>query len=241
MTIDTLLSADKGDASGFWFLSLMAQLVFPHAQVWGDVAAVGRSDAEATRGGFFAARRDRGSIIGAPGTDFDLGRRPARRRLAGEPGRERVHATCRTRTCETLLIGGDARLRDAAAERDARAAAAPSERPPGRAPGLGHTDDFWAYQPAAGTRLVNTFLDSGQVDASLYTPRHGRLHARRQPGRSRRSSLGAMVGLAGLTVLSLALMARRVRRRGRFGRKASAVLRSVYPSCSASAAGSSAC
>src|SRR6478735_4789536 len=32
LTIDTLLSADKGDASGTWFLSLMAQLVFPHAQ-----------------------------------------------------------------------------------------------------------------------------------------------------------------------------------------------------------------
>jgi pimeloyl-ACP methyl ester carboxylesterase len=31
MTIDTLLSIDKGDASGAWFLSLMAQLAFPHA------------------------------------------------------------------------------------------------------------------------------------------------------------------------------------------------------------------
>ena len=35
---------------------------------------------------------------------------------------------------------------------------------------LGHTDDFWAYEPAASTRLVNTFFDSGRVDTSLYTP-----------------------------------------------------------------------
>jgi hypothetical protein len=38
-----------------------------------------------------------------------------------------------------------------------------------------------------------------------------------------------MAGLALLTVLSLPLMARRVRRRSRFGREASATLRSVYP------------
>ena len=40
---------------------------------------------------------------------------------------------------------------------------------------------------------------------------------------------GAIVGLALLTVLSLLWMAGRVRRRGGFGRKASAVLRSLYP------------
>jgi hypothetical protein len=38
-----------------------------------------------------------------------------------------------------------------------------------------------------------------------------------------------MLGLALLTILSLLLMARRVRKRGRFGRKASATLRSLYP------------
>src|SRR5206468_2091221 len=38
-TIDTLLAAGKGDASGAWLLSVMAQLLFPRAQVWGEVAA----------------------------------------------------------------------------------------------------------------------------------------------------------------------------------------------------------
>ena len=41
-TIDTLLSAGKGDGSGAWFLSLMAQVAFPNAQVWGEAAATGR-------------------------------------------------------------------------------------------------------------------------------------------------------------------------------------------------------
>src|SRR5437870_4500511 len=69
MTIETLLAADKGDASGAWLLSLMGQLIFPHAQLWGDVAAVGRSDAASARR-FFAAHADRGSVIGRPGTDL---------------------------------------------------------------------------------------------------------------------------------------------------------------------------
>src|SRR5262249_46208221 len=52
-TIDSLLAAAGGDASGAWLLSLMARLVFPSAQTWGDVAAVGRSDAAYARH-FFA-------------------------------------------------------------------------------------------------------------------------------------------------------------------------------------------
>ena len=36
-------------------------------------------------------------------------------------------------------------------------------------PDIGHTDDFWTYQTPAANRLINTFLDSGRVDTSLYT------------------------------------------------------------------------
>jgi hypothetical protein len=65
---DTLLSADKG-GSGAWCLSVMAQLAFPRAHVWGDVAAIGRSDAAFAKR-FFASGANRGSVIGSPGTDF---------------------------------------------------------------------------------------------------------------------------------------------------------------------------
>ena len=60
-----------------------------------------------------------------------------------------------------------------------------AERPPGRAaPGSGTRPTSGTYQPEAGTRLINTFFDSGRVDDSLYEPAARRLHARRS--RSRR-------------------------------------------------------
>lgn len=33
----------------------------------------------------------------------------------------------------------------------------------------GHTGSFWNSQPEARVHLLNTFFDTGQVDASLYT------------------------------------------------------------------------
>ena len=64
-TIDTLLSAGDGDGGGAWLLSLMARVAFPSEQLWGDVAAVARTDVAYARR-FFANRSDRGSIIGNP-------------------------------------------------------------------------------------------------------------------------------------------------------------------------------
>jgi hypothetical protein len=34
---------------------------------------------------------------------------------------------------------------------------------------FGHTSSFWNSQPEARVHMLNTFLDTGQVDASLYT------------------------------------------------------------------------
>jgi hypothetical protein len=45
--LDSWLSAEKGDASGFWFMSLAAELTFPQSFIWGDVAAASRTDARA--------------------------------------------------------------------------------------------------------------------------------------------------------------------------------------------------
>ena len=52
---------------------------------------------------------------------------------------------------------------------------------------LGHSDDFWTYQPEAGTRLINTFLASGRVDRSLYTRNRWTSRPRSATARSRRS------------------------------------------------------
>ena len=41
------LSAADGDASGLWFLSLLARMAFPESFIWGELAAVGRADTSA--------------------------------------------------------------------------------------------------------------------------------------------------------------------------------------------------
>jgi hypothetical protein len=95
---------------------------------------------------------------------------------------------------------------------------------------LGHVGDFWTYQPEASTRLLDTFLDTGMVDDSLYTYRAMDF----TPGLTftalAKGIAGMMVSVAVLAVLSLLWMARRVHQGGRFGTRTSALLRSAYPS-----------
>ena len=88
---------------------------------------------------------------------------------------------------------------------------------------------FWSYDPAGGTALISTYLETGQVDQSLYTTPHlSFTPASTQTGIAK-DIVSTMIGLAVLMVVSLLLMWWRIRRRGRFGRIASAVLRSVFP------------
>jgi uncharacterized membrane protein YdfJ with MMPL/SSD domain/pimeloyl-ACP methyl ester carboxylesterase len=226
MTIDTLLAADKGDGSGAWLLSTMAQLVFPRGQVWGDVAAVGRSDAAYARR-FFATHADRGSVIGSPGTGLIWA---GGRLLDAWPASpdENEYTRVRDSKVETLLIGGS--LDFATPPQTATRELLP-HLPNGRQvvlPNLGHTDDFWAYEPAASERLVNTFFDSGRVDTSLYTRNAVDFTPSTSQGTIAKITLATMLGLAALTVLSLLWMPLRVHRRGAFGRKGSAVARSLY-------------
>ena len=96
-------------------------------------------------------------------------------------------------------------------------------------PGFGHQATVFREQPEAGSRLINTFFDSGQVDDSLYVPAHIDFTPPMTFTAIAKITLGAMLALAALTVLSLLVMARRVRTRGRIGPKGGALLRSVYP------------
>jgi pimeloyl-ACP methyl ester carboxylesterase len=225
-TIDTLLAANRGDGSGAWLLSVMGQLLFPRKQLWGDVAAVGRSDA-AYAGRFFAADADRGSVIGSPGTDLIWA---GGRLLDSWPASpdENEYSHVRDSKVETLLIGGN--LDFATPPQNATRQLLP-HLPNGHQVvlrDLGHTDDLWAYQPAASKRLINTFFDSGRVDTSLYTRNSVDFTPTFSQGRVAEIVLGVMVLFAALTVLSLLWMALRVRWRGPFGPKASGTLRSLF-------------
>jgi pimeloyl-ACP methyl ester carboxylesterase len=225
-TIDTLLDADEGDGSGAWLLSLMTQAIFPRVQVWGDVAAVGRSDAAYARR-FFATHADRGSVIGSPGTQFITAGGRLFDSWPASPD-ENQYTRVQESKVETLLIGGE--LDFATPPQKATRQLLP-QLPNGHEvvlPDIGHTDDFWAFQTAAGKRLINTFLDSGRVDRSLYTRTPVDFTPAFSHGAIATIVLGVMLGWAALMVLSLAWMALRVRRRGAFGRKSGAALRSVY-------------
>ncbi len=228
MTLNSWLSADEGDASGFWLQSLLADLFFPGSFVWGEYAAAATSDAEAARDYFSSGGRDRYLNLGEAATAFGWG---GGRLVDAWPAAPDAGEYSRVRRSdvETLLIGGA--LDVATPPQIATKELLPS-LPNGRQvvlPGFGHSLDFWTYQPEAGSRLITTYLAHGEVDDSLYEPQAVDFTPEVTQTALGKGIGGAMVGLAALTVLSLLLMARRVHKRGRFGRKTGAVLRSVYP------------
>jgi pimeloyl-ACP methyl ester carboxylesterase len=225
-TIDMLLHAEKGDGSGAWLMSMMAQLLFPRGQVWGEVAAAARSDAAYARR-FFATHANKGSVIGSPGTDLIWADGRLLDAWPASPD-ENEYTRVQDSKVETLLIGGN--LDFATPPQNATRQLLP-HLPNGHEVvlrDLGHSDDFWSYQPAASKRLVNRFLENGRVDRSLYTPNRVDFTPTLGQGGIAKIVAGTMLGLAALTVLSLLWMPLRVRRRGAFGRKGSMTLRSLY-------------
>jgi hypothetical protein len=227
-TLDAWLSAAEGDASGFWFQSLLGDLVLPRAFVWGHYAATTRADAQAGRDYFSSGGQELSSNLGRAATAFVWGGGRLADSWPTSPN-EAAYSRVRTSEVETLLVGG-------ALDFSTPPQVATKELLPYLPnahqvvlPGFGHTATFWADQPEAGSRLVNTFFDSGRVDDSLYKPASVDFTPEVTQTALAKRIAATMVGLALLTVLSLLWMARRVHKRGRFGRKSSATLRSLYP------------
>ncbi len=228
ITLNTLLSADHGDASGLWFQSLLADLAFPTSFVWGQMAAAGRADADTAKR-YFSARDHRGeSILGDPGTRFIWGDGEL---AAAWPANANEHEYDHVQTSKvsTLLIGG---ALDFATPPQIATKELLPYLPNGHQvvlAGLGHTTSFWTEQPQASSHLINTFLDSGRIDRSLYKPIKVDFTPDVTQTALGKGIAGAMVGLGLLTLFSLLAMAWRVHNRGRIGRKAGATLRSLYP------------
>jgi pimeloyl-ACP methyl ester carboxylesterase len=228
MTLNSWLSAAHGDASGFWLQSLLADFAFPTQFVWGQMAAAGRVDARAAERYFSSGEHHSDSILGTPGTDFIWGDGKLAHAWPANTN-ENEYDHVRTSKVNTLLIGGSV---DFTTPPQVATKEFLPYLPNGHQivlAGLGHSTSFWTQQPKSGSHLINTFFASGRVDASLYKPIKVDFTPEVTQTALAKGIAGTMVGLALLTVLSLLWMAWRVHKRGRFGRKAGATLRSLYP------------
>jgi len=227
MTLDAWLSAAHGDSSGLWFESLLAQIAFPSTFVWGDLAAVGMADNQAGERYFSSSEPDHGSIIGNPGTEFLFGGGGLLHAWPANPT-DNEYTHVQTSKVQTLLIGGSL---DFATPPEVATKELLPYLPNGHQvilAGFGHTTSFWTEQTKASNHLMNTFFDTGKVDASLYKPQAVNITPGSTQTTPAKAIAGAMIGFGLLTILSLLLMWRRAHKRGGFGRKASAMLRSVY-------------
>jgi hypothetical protein len=224
--LDAWLAADDGDASGLWAASLAGDLLFPDMFVWGQYAAAGSADDQVARERF-ASGEGGYRNLGDAATAFVWGGGA----LADAwPAAAEVDAYDHVRTSqvETLLISGEL---DMTTPPQVAAEELLPYLPNGRQvvlPALGHTVSFWNEQPEAGTHLITTYFDTGEVDDSAYGPQRVDF----TPGMTftavAKIVAGSLVGLALITVLSLLWMAGHVRRRGGFGPKTGVGLRSVF-------------
>ncbi|HST19170.1 MAG TPA: alpha/beta fold hydrolase [Gaiellaceae bacterium] len=224
-TLDTLFAIDKGDGAGAWLFSVFAGLAFPRGQVWGEVAATGRTDAECAKQ-YFASHADRGSVIGAPGSDLLYAGGRLLNAWPANPD-ENEYAHVQDSQVPTLLVGGA--LDFAAPPQNATRELLPHLLNGHQVvlPNLGHADDFWAYESAASTRLIDTFLDKGRVDTSLYTKNQLDFSPSTTHGTVATIVLAVFLSLAAAAILSLLWIGTRLARGKMFGRKGSFVTRSL--------------
>jgi pimeloyl-ACP methyl ester carboxylesterase len=227
LTLDTFVSSEDGDASGMWLLSVATQLIYPRVQVAGDVASMGRiDDAYARR--FFAAPVDRGRALGDASSTFVW---IGGRLVDAWPTSPDDHLYNRVSDSKvgTLLVGG---ALDFSTPPEVAARELLPHLPNGHQvvlPNLGHTEDFWAYQEPASTRLVKTFLDTGRIDTSLYTENRIDFSPSLTHATLAKVVVGVLLGFAALTVVLLIWIGRRLLRGKAFGSKASVAVRSLLP------------
>ena len=227
MTLDSWISAAHGDPSGLWLLSEMAGLILPTSFTWGEFASIGMADAQPVER-YYSSGADRGSIIGNPLADFIWGAGGLVHAWPANPG-ENQYTSVQNSNVPTLLIGGTLDFETPAQNATKELLPHLSNGHQVILSGLGHVDDFDAYEPSASTQLLTTFYATGQVDTSRYTPNVVSFATPQSQAAIAKDILGFMIGFALLAVIWLVVLAIRIRRRGGTGRKTGAWIRSAGP------------
>ena len=165
--INMWLAAERGDASGMALLSMLRNMLLPNLWTWGE----GLSLAASVDDYYDPARDYRGefeapdTILGSPVSLmlWSLGLEWPTHPIPQE------YLQVQSTDVETLLISGSIDL-------SVPPQFATEELLPYLSNGeqvilrdVGHTGSFWNSQPEARVHMLNTFYDTGQVDASLYT------------------------------------------------------------------------
>jgi TAP-like protein len=190
------------------------------------MAGIGSIDDRAAEE-YFASGGDPGSILGNPGTEFIWGGGGLVDAWPSN-GSEGEYGRVQRSEVETLLVGGT--LDFATPAKGATEEVLP-KLPKGDQvvlAELGHTTDFWSYDPAASTRLLNTYFDTGEVDDSGYENRTMDFEPQVSNTALAKGLFWSFIGFAVITLVSHLLMWRRVRRGGSFGPKGGAALSSIF-------------
>ncbi len=230
MTLDSWISAAQGDPSGFWLLSMLANLSLPQSFTWGEFASIGMADAQPVDR-YFSSGADRGSIIGNPLGEFLWGAGGMAHAWPANPG-ENQYTSVQNSSVPTLLIGGTLDFETPAQNATKELLPHLSNGHQVILSGLGHSEDFFSYEPSASTQLLTTFYATGQVDTSRYTPNvvsFATSSTQTAQTAIAKDLLGFMIGFALLAVIWLVVLAIRIRRRGGTGRKTGAWIRSAGP------------
>jgi pimeloyl-ACP methyl ester carboxylesterase len=227
MTLNSWISAARGDPGGLWLLSWLSGVVLPQSFTWGEFASIGMADAQPVER-YFSSDADRGSIIGNPLGEFLWGAGGMAHAWAANPG-ENQYTSVQNSNVPTLLIGGTLDFETPAQNATKELLPHLSNGHQVILSGLGHVDDFDAYEPSASTQLLTTFYATGQVDTSRYTPNVVSFTTSSTQTAIAKDILGFMIGFALLAVIWLVVLAIRIRRRGGTGRKTGAWIRSAGP------------
>lgn len=208
--IDMWLDAAEGDASGMALASLLAPRLLPWLFERGHLLAMGASAPD-----FLGPHRDlRAEFMPA---DTILGSPMSLIHAAMVPGwpaaSDRSSAVAQDSAVETLVVSGSIDF-------STPMEAARDELLPHLSHGhqvvlrdFGHTETIWNSQPDARARLLNTFFDTGVVDASLYRYQAPKFDVDRSWGGLAKLLLGVVSLAAALLASLIVLVTRRLRRR----------------------------